>query len=33
VPAYLPANDFGKLIATDDARLGQVMTDLGLKKR
>jgi tripartite-type tricarboxylate transporter receptor subunit TctC len=33
VPAYLPANDFGKLIATDDARLAQVMTDLGLKKR
>lgn len=33
MPAYLPANDFGKLIATDDARLAQVMADLGLKKR
>lgn len=33
MPAYLPASDFGKLIASDDARLAQVMTDLGLKKQ
>lgn len=33
VPAYLPADDFGKLIAGDDARLAQVMTELGLKKQ
>jgi tripartite-type tricarboxylate transporter receptor subunit TctC len=33
VPAYLPADDFGKLIANDDAKLAQVMTDLGLKKQ
>jgi tripartite-type tricarboxylate transporter receptor subunit TctC len=32
-PAYLPADDFGKLIAGDDARLAQVMADLGLKKQ
>lgn len=33
MPAYLPADDFGKLIAGDDARLAQVMADLGLKKQ
>jgi tripartite-type tricarboxylate transporter receptor subunit TctC len=31
-PAYLPAADFEKLIATDDTRLSGVMGDLGLKK-
>src|SRR5262249_18723164 len=33
VPAYLPAQDFGKLIASDDVRLSQVMDELGLKKK
>src|SRR6266568_100934 len=33
VPAYLGADDFGKLIASDDAKLAKVMTDLGLKKK
>ncbi len=32
-PAFLPAEQFGKLIAKDDARLGNVMAELGLKKR
>jgi tripartite-type tricarboxylate transporter receptor subunit TctC len=32
-PAYLSASDFGKLIASDDTRLAQVMADLGLKKK
>jgi tripartite-type tricarboxylate transporter receptor subunit TctC len=32
-PAYLPADEFGKLIANDDAKLAQLMTDLGLKKK
>jgi tripartite-type tricarboxylate transporter receptor subunit TctC len=32
-PAYLPADEFGKLIAHDDAKLAQLMTDLGLKKK
>ncbi|HXW27016.1 MAG TPA: tripartite tricarboxylate transporter substrate binding protein [Xanthobacteraceae bacterium] len=32
-PAFLPAKEFGKLIASDDAQLGQVMAQLGLKKR
>jgi tripartite-type tricarboxylate transporter receptor subunit TctC len=32
-PAFLPAEKFGKLIASDDVRLGNVMADLGLKKR
>jgi tripartite-type tricarboxylate transporter receptor subunit TctC len=32
-PAYLSSDDFGKLIARDDAKLAQVMTDLGLKKK
>jgi tripartite-type tricarboxylate transporter receptor subunit TctC len=33
MPAYLPASDFGQLIASDDAKLAQVMTNLGLKKQ
>jgi tripartite-type tricarboxylate transporter receptor subunit TctC len=32
-PAYLPADEFGRLIASDDAKLAQLMTDLGLKKQ
>ncbi len=32
-PAYLPASDFGKLIASDDAKLAQLMGELGLKKK
>jgi tripartite-type tricarboxylate transporter receptor subunit TctC len=32
-PAYLPAEDFGALIASDDAKLAQVMAELGLKKK
>jgi tripartite-type tricarboxylate transporter receptor subunit TctC len=31
-PAYLSADDFGRLIARDDAKLAQVMAELGLKK-
>jgi tripartite-type tricarboxylate transporter receptor subunit TctC len=31
-PAYLPADQFGKLIASDDAKLAGVMKELGLKK-
>ena len=31
-PAYLPAEDFGKIIAEDDRRLADVMKDIGLKK-
>ena len=27
MPAYLPADDFGKLIASDDKKLAQVMAD------
>jgi tripartite-type tricarboxylate transporter receptor subunit TctC len=33
VPAYLPAEEFGKLIAADDTKLETVMTELGLKKK
>jgi tripartite-type tricarboxylate transporter receptor subunit TctC len=33
VPAYLSADDFSKVIANDDAKLAQLMTDLGLKKK
>jgi len=33
VPAYLPAQDFAKLIANDDVRLAQLMDELGLKKQ
>src|SRR5262245_45522915 len=32
-PAYLAADEFGRLIATDDAKLAQLMADLGLKKK
>jgi tripartite-type tricarboxylate transporter receptor subunit TctC len=32
-PAYLPSEDFSALIASDDAKLAQVMGDLGLKKK
>ena len=32
-PAYLSADEFGRLIAGDDARLARVMADLGLKKQ
>jgi putative tricarboxylic transport membrane protein len=32
-PAYLSAEEFGQLIATDDEKLAQLMTDLGLKKQ
>ena len=32
-PAFLPADKFGKLIASDDVRLANVMAELGLKKR
>jgi tripartite-type tricarboxylate transporter receptor subunit TctC len=31
-PAFLPADEFGKLIAKDDVQLAQIMADLGLKK-
>jgi tripartite-type tricarboxylate transporter receptor subunit TctC len=31
-PAFLPAHEFHKVIASDDTRLAQVMADLGLKK-
>jgi tripartite-type tricarboxylate transporter receptor subunit TctC len=33
IPAYLPAQDFAKLIASDDVRLAQLMDELGLKKK
>jgi tripartite-type tricarboxylate transporter receptor subunit TctC len=32
-PAFLPAAEFGKLIAGDDVRLDRVMAELGLRKR
>jgi tripartite-type tricarboxylate transporter receptor subunit TctC len=32
-PAYLPADDFAQLIASDDVKLAQVMDELGLKKK
>jgi tripartite-type tricarboxylate transporter receptor subunit TctC len=32
-PAYLSAADFNELIANDDEKLAQLMTDLGLKKQ
>jgi tripartite-type tricarboxylate transporter receptor subunit TctC len=31
-PAFLPASEFGKLMAADDRKLAEVMKDLGLKK-
>ena len=33
VPAYLPADEFGKLVAEDDSKLEAVMNELGLKKK
>ena len=33
MPAYLGSDDFAQLIARDDAKLAQVMADLGLKKK
>jgi tripartite-type tricarboxylate transporter receptor subunit TctC len=33
VPSYLTAQDFAKLIATDDERLASLMDELGLKKK
>jgi tripartite-type tricarboxylate transporter receptor subunit TctC len=33
VPAYMPAQDFSNLVASDDVRLAHVMDDLGLKKK
>jgi hypothetical protein len=33
MPAYLPANEFGKLIASDDAKLASAMVELGMKKK
>lgn len=32
-PAYLPANEFGELIAKDDAKLAEIMRTLGLKAK
>jgi len=32
-PAYLPAAEFGRLIASDDEKLAQLMSDLGMKKQ
>ena len=32
MPAFLPADDFGRLIASDDKKLAKVMQELGLKK-
>jgi tripartite-type tricarboxylate transporter receptor subunit TctC len=32
-PAYLPAAEFARLIASDDEKLAQLMGDLGLKKQ
>jgi tripartite-type tricarboxylate transporter receptor subunit TctC len=32
-PAFLPADEFGRLIANDDTRLGAVMAQLGMKKQ
>ena len=31
-PAFLPAEDFGKVIASDDKKLSEVMGQLGMKK-
>jgi tripartite-type tricarboxylate transporter receptor subunit TctC len=33
VPAFLPSDEFAKVIAEDDAKLAAVMNDLGLKKK
>jgi tripartite-type tricarboxylate transporter receptor subunit TctC len=32
-PSYLPATEFGRQISSDDAIIGKLMTDLGLKKQ
>jgi tripartite-type tricarboxylate transporter receptor subunit TctC len=32
VPAFLPADAFGRLIAEDDRRLAEVMRQIGLKR-
>ena len=32
-PAFMPADEFGRLMATDDRKLAEVMKDLGLKKQ
>jgi tripartite-type tricarboxylate transporter receptor subunit TctC len=32
-PAFLPADEFGKMIASDDKKLADVMTELGMKKK
>ncbi|MDA1184201.1 MAG: tripartite tricarboxylate transporter substrate binding protein [Acidobacteria bacterium] len=31
-PAFLPASEFGRVIATDDAAIGRLMAQLGLKR-
>lgn len=31
-PAFMPAEQFGELIASDDKKIAELMTDLGLKK-
>ena len=31
-PAYLPADAFGRLIASEDEKIAQLMAELGLKK-
>jgi len=31
-PAFLPANEFARVIATDDAAIGRLMAQLGLKR-
>ncbi len=33
LPAFLPAKEFGQLVAADDAQLAKVMQALGMKKR
>jgi tripartite-type tricarboxylate transporter receptor subunit TctC len=33
IPAYLPSQDFAKLIAGDDVKLAQLMDQLGLRKK
>ncbi|HVY58822.1 MAG TPA: tripartite tricarboxylate transporter substrate binding protein [Xanthobacteraceae bacterium] len=32
-PAFLPANEFGKVVQKDDAEISKLMTDLNLKKK
>jgi tripartite-type tricarboxylate transporter receptor subunit TctC len=33
VPAFLPADEFGKVVAEDDAKLAAIMNELGLNKK